>query len=164
MEIDSGLTLSIISMDTFLQSVSQGNWPTFHFHFQLFPCHRVLMVSDGIFTVIFKDFRCSLWLVAIKGHHTSLLGQDWFELLGIYIMVVHQISQSNVKAVCSMFPATFVAPWASILDLWCPSTWALWFCRINLLHKGSLNLCLMPVRRPPLVQSKSTSVQMISAP
>nr|XP_028571635.1 uncharacterized protein K02A2.6-like [Podarcis muralis] len=110
MEVDSGSALSVISAETYHHICQKGGAPClqpFEVILTDFQGKQVPIQGIGTFTVQFKHFSGPLQLVVVKGHHTSLLGLNWFDALGIHITGVQHIGQSSYEAICDEFAAVF---------------------------------------------------------
>ncbi|XP_060126555.1 uncharacterized protein K02A2.6-like [Zootoca vivipara] len=110
MEVDSGSALSVISAETYHHICQKGGAPClkpFEVILTDFQGKHVPIQGIGTFTVQFKHFSGPLQLVVVEGHHTSLLGLNWFDALGIHITGVQHISQSSYEAICDEFAAVF---------------------------------------------------------
>lgn len=101
MEVDSGSMLSVIFADTFCCMCARKQC----LRLQLCGIHLTDFQGTGTSSFAFKLFQGSLTL--FKGHCTSLLGLEWFDALGICVIRVHSIGQSNLEAVCAEFTEVF---------------------------------------------------------
>uniref|UniRef100_A0A3B3RQE8 ribonuclease H n=1 Tax=Paramormyrops kingsleyae TaxID=1676925 RepID=A0A3B3RQE8_9TELE len=109
MEVDSGAACSLISEHTY-RSLWPSKPPEMHADSGVLKqwSKATLDVKGRIFVeVLFKGTRNTLPLFIIGGQGTCLLGQDWFEALGISVEGVHRVQFQTMENILTEYAEVF---------------------------------------------------------
>ncbi|XP_015669852.1 collagen alpha-6(VI) chain-like [Protobothrops mucrosquamatus] len=68
---------------------------------------RIAVKGEATIKVTFKEFEGPLSVMVVEGQHTSLIGLDWFDTLGIHVTGINITQTADLAAVCQEFADVF---------------------------------------------------------
>lgn len=98
LEVDSGAACTLISEQTYHQTWRQHapNLLDDDTHVKTWPAHALPLLGSADVDVCFNGTTCQLPLPIVRGAGSSLLGQNWFDALGITIEGINQATEENI--------------------------------------------------------------------